>query len=95
MIEEILETVRKLDRGRFSRTVTYAGPDTDVALAVGPLALHSEAGETAIRDRLAALQEISRRAPEQKAKDQETDANDKEEKNSRNDSRSALSIDRC
>jgi TIR domain-containing protein len=80
MIEEILETVRKLDRGRFSRTVRYVGPDTDITLARGPLALYSEAGETDIRNRLLALEELSRKALEQKAKDQETDANDKEKK---------------
>jgi hypothetical protein len=39
MIEEILETVRKLDRDRFLPRVTYAGPDTEIALAQGPLAL--------------------------------------------------------
>ena len=89
MIEEILETVRKLDRGRFSRTVTYAGPDTDVALALGPLALRSDAGNAALR-RLARLYELTGIAVEQqlaevpgleqKVKDQERDTNDKEER---------------
>ena len=89
MIEEILETVRKLDRGRFSRTVTYTGPDTDVALALGPLTLRSDAGNAALR-RLARLYELTGIAAEQqlaevpgleqKVKDQERDTNDKEEK---------------
>ena len=69
MTEEILEMVRKLDRGQFSRTVTYTGPDTDIALALGLprspfgnpyLNPGGEAGETDIRNRIITLYELSR-----------------------------------